>query len=1113
MDDWYKDGIIYQTHVRAFFDSNDDCIGDFNGLTGKLDYLQDLGINILWLLPFYPSPLKDDGYDIANYTAVNPSYGTLADFKALLKEAHRRGIRVVTELVVNHTSDQHPWFQKSRRAKRGSARRDFYVWSDTPDKYRDARIIFKDFETSNWAWDPDAHAYYWHRFFSHQPDLNFDNEAVHDALFKAFDFWMDMGVDAFRLDAIPYLYEREGTTCENLPETHGFLKKIRTHLDSKYSGRMLLAEANQWPEDSLPYFGNGDECHMAFHFPVMPRMYMALAMEDRFPIIDIMSQTPPIPPNCQWAMFLRNHDELTLEMVTDEDRDYMWRTYAKDTQARINLGIRRRLAPLLDNHRGRVHLMNGLLFSFPGTPIIYYGDEIGMGDNIYLGDRDAVSTPMQWSADRNAGFSRCNPQRLFLPVIIDPQFHYEQVNVEAQQASQYSLLWWMKRLIAVRKRYRAFGRGSMEFLQTENRKVLAYVRRHEDETILVVANLSRLVQCFELDLSQFRGMVPMELSGGTKFPIVTDRPYFLNLSPFGFYWFALQREAAAEISRGDAPLIAARTWDEIFATRNRDALERALRSYLPARRWFGGKARVITALHFRDAIEIPNGGRMLLVDVEFAEGEPQTYQLPLNIQILRREQDQARIPAIIARLSDGAILYEPVQEPAFANALLDTIARKKQLRGDRGTLAGTATRAFRELRGNEKLETHLMSGEQSNTAILFGQRLFLKLFRRLEPGINTDYEVLRFLNEETSFRNVPPLAGALEYQPGVVRASGAPLGDGRRAGGAHHSGEPMPAALLQGFTPNSGDAWSYTLDSIGRYFDRLLSDREAGEDVQTIGSYIVDAELLGVRTAQLHLALASRDDIRAFAPEPFTPHYQRSIYQSMRSQIVQTLQLVRRSLHVRAAALSGTAGAAGLSDAASRRATAEGSGRHTDIAADAQSLLAKENELHQRMRAVLNGKIDAQRIRTHGDYHLGQVLYTGNDFVIIDFEGEPGRRLSDPRIKRTALRDVAGMLRSFHYAPYAVVYGAAPGYDVRSEDVARLEDGARFWYRWVSSAFLRAYVEESSKGKFLPSRPEHVEVLLNAYLLEKALYEIVYELNNRPDWVRIPLRGVLELLS
>ncbi|MEA2342268.1 MAG: maltose alpha-D-glucosyltransferase / alpha-amylase, partial [Thermoanaerobaculia bacterium] len=582
MDDlWYKDGIIYQTHVRAFFDSNNDGIGDFQGLTRKLDYLQDLGINIIWLLPFYPSPLRDDGYDIANYTAVNPSYGTLTDFKLFLKEAHRRGLKVITELVINHTSDQHEWFQKSRRAKPGSPWRDFYVWSDTPTKYKDARIIFKDYETSNWAWDPVAKAYYWHRFFSHQPDLNFDNPAVHAALIKALDFWMDIGVDAFRLDAIPYLFEREGTTCENLPETHEYLKTLRAHVDQKYPGRMLLAEANQWPEDSLPYFGDGDECHMAFNFPVMPRMYMALAQEDRFPIIDIMAQTPAIPENCQWAMFLRNHDELTLEMVTDEDRDYMWRTYASDRQARINLGIRRRLAPLMQNHRGRIHLMNGLLFSFPGTPIIYYGDEIGMGDNIYLGDRNGVRTPMQWSPDRNAGFSKANPQQLYFPVIIDPEYHYEQVNVDQQQSSPYSLLWWMKRLIAQRNRYQAFGRGTMEFLHPENRKILAFVRRYQDETILVVANLSRLVQCFELDLSQFAGMAPVELSGGTRFPDIGDKPYFLNLGPFAFYWFTLERQSTeAMLGSDEVPQLKAASFEELFADRNRAALGSALEAYV-----------------------------------------------------------------------------------------------------------------------------------------------------------------------------------------------------------------------------------------------------------------------------------------------------------------------------------------------------------------------------------------------------------------------------------------------------------------------------------------------------------------------------------------------------
>jgi maltose alpha-D-glucosyltransferase/alpha-amylase len=707
-----------------------------------------------------------------------------------------------------------------------------------------------------------------------------------------------------------------------------------------------------------------------------------------------------------------------------------------------------------------------------------------MGDNIYLGDRNGVRTPMQWSADRNAGFSRANPQRLFLPVIIDPQYHYEQVNVEAQQSNQYSLLWWMKRLIAMRRRYRALGRGSMEFLHSENRKILAYVRRYEDEIILVVANLSRLVQCFELDLTEFKGMVPVELSGGTKFPIVGERPYFLNLGPFSFYWFALQREVAAEVTTQDAPLIQARTWDEVFAARSRDAIERALRGYLPTRRWFGGKARVIDNVSVRDAIELPGEMRLLVLDVEFTDGEPQSYLLPAAIANVRREQDQGRNLPVIARLRDGAILYEPVQETAFADALLDAIARKRQLRGMLGDVTGIAARSFRELRGrDERLETHVLAAEQSNTAILYGQRLFLKLFRRLESGINTDFEMTRFLTEETKFEQTPKVGGALEY---------------RAAAG----GEPTTIAILQGFIPNSGDAWAYTLDAIGRYFDKLLSDPEAAGTIakampetdlfalagkpapelarEMIGPYLSDAGLLGVRTAQLHLALASDGSDRAFAPEPFTPHYQRSIYQLMRTQVVQTLQLVRR--------------------------------RAKDDP-DAAALLAQEGALHERIRDVLHGKIDGQRIRTHGDYHLGQVLYTGNDFVVIDFEGEPARPLSERRIKRSALRDVAGMLRSFHYAPHAVLFGTAPGSYVRAEDLERLETGARFWYHHVGAAFLRAYLAESAKGSHLPTSPEHTRVLLNAYLLEKALYEIVYELNNRPEWVKIPLRGVLELIA
>jgi len=1085
MDDlWYKDGIIYQTHVRAFFDSNNDGIGDFQGLTRKLDYLQDLGVNILWLLPFYPSPLRDDGYDIANYTAVNPSYGTLADFKAFLREAHRRGLKVITELVINHTSDQHEWFQKSRRAKPGTAWRDYYVWSDTPSKYKDARIIFKDYETSNWTWDPVAKAYYWHRFFSHQPDLNFDNPAVHAALLKALDFWMDMGVDAFRLDAIPYLFEREGTTCENLPETHEYLKSLRAHVDAKYPGRMLLAEANQWPEDSLPYFGDGDECHMAFNFPVMPRMYMALAQEDRFPIIDIMAQTPAIPENCQWAMFLRNHDELTLEMVTDEDRDYMWRTYASDRQARINLGIRRRLAPLMQNHRGRIHLMNGLLFSFPGTPIIYYGDEIGMGDNIYLGDRNGVRTPMQWSPDRNAGFSKANPQQLYMPVIIDPQYHYEQVNVEQQQTSPYSLLWWMKRLIAQRNRYQAFGRGTMEFLHPENRKVLAFIRRYQDETILVVANLSRLVQCFELDLSSFRGMTPVELSGGTRFPEITDCPYFLNLGPFAFFWFSLEPQSAEATVTEEVPLLRAANFEEVFSDRNRDALGRALENYMRSRRWFSGKARTVTSLQVTESVALPGStDRLIFVAVDYADGEPETYLLPLAITQARRAEESSKIQTLIARLRDGYLLYEPVTDAKFAAALLDAIARRRSVRGEHGAIAGTSSRSLRDSRNLSGLSPQILKGEQSNTAILYGDRYFMKLFRRIEPSINTDLEVTRFLNEETSFTNTPRLAGALQYE----------IGPGS---------EPSTLAVLQNYVENSGDAWTYTIDAIGRFFDNVLSDSEAAArlaratpaesllaiadketpDVvqQTIGLYLADAEILGTRTAQLHLALASRDDIAAFAPEPITPHYQRSMYQHIRSQAVRTFQLLRR----------------------------RGKGN-----ADAEELLSREEEIQQRIRHILSGRITGLRIRTHGDYHLGQVLHTGNDFIIIDFEGEPSRPLSERRIKRSALRDVAGMLRSFHYAPYAVLFGQSQHTVIRTEDAAAVESGANFWYRWVSGAFLRAYLAESGNAEHLPQSREELQVLLDAHLLEKALYEIAYEMNNRPDWVRIPIRGVLELLG
>jgi len=538
---WYKDAIVYEVPVKSFFDANNDGIGDFSGLIEKLDYLHGLGVTCLWLLPCFPSPLKDDGYDISNYTDVHPSYGTIDDFKRLLAAAHERDLKVLIELVVNHTSDQHQWFQAARVAPAGSSARNFYVWSETDQKYQDARIIFIDTEQSNWAWDPVAKAYYWHRFFNHQPDLNYDNPEVLEQILHVMDFWLEMGVDGFRLDAVPYLIEREDTNCENLPETHIILKAIRRHIDTHWPNRMLLAEANQWPADVRPYFGDGDECHMAFHFPVMPRLFMALHLEERDPIVEIMERTPSIPETCQWALFLRNHDELTLEMVTDEERDYMYLAYSADPTARLNVGIRRRLAPLMNNSRHRIELLTSVLFSLPGTPIIYYGDEIGMGDDMHLGDRNGVRTPMQWSGDRNAGFSRADPQQLFSPVISDPVYGYQAVNVESEEHDPASLLHWTRNMIRLRRLFRVFGRGTIDFLQPANRAVLAYVRRHEeDDTILCVANLARNVQPVHLDLGEFAGLVPVEILGYTEFPVIGVEPYFLTLGPYGFYWFELQ---------------------------------------------------------------------------------------------------------------------------------------------------------------------------------------------------------------------------------------------------------------------------------------------------------------------------------------------------------------------------------------------------------------------------------------------------------------------------------------------------------------------------------------------------------------------------------------------
>jgi maltose alpha-D-glucosyltransferase/alpha-amylase len=1098
---WYKDAIIYELHIKTFCDSDGDGMGDFRGLIEKLDYLQELGVTAIWLLPFYPSPLRDDGYDIADYFDVNPNFGTLDDFRALLDAAHARNLRVITELVINHTSDQNPWFQKSRRAvaatgvgatgaKVGSqasissddlAYKDFYVWSDTPEKYNDARIIFKDFETSNWAWDPVAKAYYWHRFYSHQPDLNFDNPAVHDAVKKVCDFWLSMGVDGLRLDAVPYLYEREDTNCENLPETHEYLRKLRAHVDAKFPNRMLLAEANQWPEDAAAYFGKGDESHMSFHFPLMPRMFMALQMEDRFPIIDIMEQTPSIPENCQWAMFLRNHDELTLEMVTDEERDYMYRVYATDPHARINLGIRRRLSPLLANSRRKIELLNTLLFSMPGTPIVYYGDEIGMGDNFYLGDRNGCRTPMQWSPDRNAGFSRANPQQLYLPVTIDPEYHYEAVNVENQQKNLSSLLWWTRRVIAMRKNFKAFSRGSLEFLYPDNARVLAFLRRWENETIVVVANLSRFAQSAELDLSRFAGCVPIEVFSRNLFRPIRKSRYVITLGPHAYYWFALQApiEARRALKKRVVPTLKAPAQlESLLHDSQREQLEREiLPAYIRNCRWFGSKARTLRYLKVIEQLPISanaDGAQLWFIEISYLDAPTETYAIPVKIasKDVARSVSQSAPNAIIAHFasSNGAILFDAVWDATFRSQLFEAIVQRKRVKGQLSDLVGLASEKLQSIQPVASDKSHVFGAEQSNSSMLFDNKFFLKLYRKLEEGVNPDVELTRFLTEYTNFPNVPAFVGALEY---------------RRA-----KAEPTVVCLLQRAVPNEGDAWRVTLDAVGRYYERVLG-RKADLQNETAppaalldeligGIYPAKAKLLGERTGELHLALASKTEHPGFAPEPFNAMAQRSVYQSMRASLRRAFTLLEKKLPDLSRAFRD----------------------------EAKEVLAAEQEILAREKRLLNRRTNAAKIRIHGDYHLGQLLHTGKDFIILDFEGEPARALSERKLKRSALRDVAGMMRSFQYAAYSALWQPA----MRKEDVPFLERWADLWYRQMSSVFLQSYLKTSTGAIFIPKNGEDLQIMLEAYLLDKAVYEIGYELNHRPSWVVIPIRGIKHIL-
>jgi maltose alpha-D-glucosyltransferase/alpha-amylase len=1105
---WYKDAIIYEIHVRAFYDSVTDGIGDFGGLTQKLDYLEDLGVTAIWLLPFCPSPLRDDGYDISSYTDVHPAYGTLRDFQKFLREAHRRGLRVITELVLNHTSDQHEWFQRSRRAAKGSRWRDFYVWSDTPEKYAEARIIFKDFESSNWTWDPVARAYYWHRFYSHQPDLNWDSPEVKQAMLAAMDFWFDMGVDGLRLDAVPYLFEREGTNCENLPETHAALREIRAHVEHKYSDKMLLAEANQWPEDAVAYFGNGDECHMAFDFPVMPRMFMSVQMEDRYPLTDIMRLTPSIPESCQWALFLRNHDELTLEMVTDEERDFMYRTYAHDRQMRINLGIRRRLAPLLENDRRKIELMNALLFSLPGTPIIYYGDEIGMGDNVYLGDRNGVRTPMQWNADRNAGFSRANPQRLYLPVNIDPEYHYESVNVETQQRNPHSLLWWMKRSIAQRKQVSAFGRGTLEFLYPANRKVLAFFRQVEKEHILVVANLSRFSQCTTLELAKHKGSRLLEIFGASHFPPISGEPYFLSLAPYSFYWFRLLPQEVNEelVSEGNGtiaiPELALSSLRELWGESSMEALARILPRVLRKRRWFLGRDRTITQVGIEDVLPVTGPeSAILMVRVEYSEGEDERYTLPAALatgeaaeRVLREHRE-----SVLARLSLGehggepgsALLYGALLERGFTDALLGAVLKRRKFKGSRGELTAGHTHAFREAWSHVRSsrEPQVQPSESPNTFVSLGEDFVLKLYRKVAPGTNPDREVEEFLTEKTTFEHMPKALGWIEYcqyfDDEIQRTT---LG------------------LVTSFVRNSTPGWNYTIDHLSLYFERALAVHEEDSRAkelalvipsleelpplpalmaELLGSFDNVAQLMGERTAELHVALSSRPEVADFSPEPFTDFYRHGLYHGMLGLLGRSMDALRLALNLLPAT----------------------------VRSWAEQLLAGEDLIRNSLKPLRDQRISGSRIRIHGDYELNNLLFAGNDVTIRNFDGPAERPLSERRIKRSALRDVAGMIRSLHYAAHAVSYGLVPGVVKGREQAARLDRWAERWHQWVSALFLQGYLRRARGAEFLPRTEAEIRILLRAHLIEKALMEIAFELQHRPEWVEIPVHGLLAQLS
>jgi maltose alpha-D-glucosyltransferase / alpha-amylase len=1095
---WYKDGIFYSLHLRSFFDSDNNGIGDINGLVQKLDYIEDLGVTCLSLLPFFPSPLKDDGYDISDYCDVHPEMGSLDDFRRFLQEAHKRGMRVVIDLILNHTSTQHEWFQRARKSDPDSPIRNFYIWSESPEKFPEAEILFSDYESSNWEWDNAAKAYYMHRFYAHQADLNYDNERVREELTKVVDFWLQMGVDGLRLSSVSFLFKREGTNCENLPEVHELLKSLRQYVDKNYPGKALIAETNLWPEDAAGYFGKGDECQMNYYFPLMPRLYMALQTEDRYPVIDVLEQTPAIPDNCQWLLFLRNHDDLTLTMVTEEERDYLNKVFAQDHGAKVNKGIRRRLAPLLGNDRRKIELLNSLLFSLPGAPVIYYGDEIGMGDNIYLGDRNGVRTPMQWNADRNAGFSAANPQKLFLPVIRDPQYRYESVNVETQQHNPSSLLWWMKNLIAMRKRLKSFAYGNIRFLESTNSKILAFTRAYAGETILVVANLSKYSQAVELDLKSFSGIRPTEIFSQNKFIEIGEHPYVFTMGPYGYYWFLMEQgeeEPQNARDRKIEELVAETEWADFFDnySAKRSFEKKILPNYLMTTRWFGGKSKHIVSIEIESypGLRIEDETAYFLqVGVRYTDGLPETYFLPALFiaqpeRMVRYLKDQPQgVICYLKTPTREGILIDAIFEEPFRNELFYRMQTQTASPVQNGVLRFEAGKMLLDLDAEkEDISSEILKAEQSNTSVIYNGQYFFKIYRKLDTDINPDLELVRFLSEKTSFENAPRYGGGIQFED-HQRKSFTILG------------------LLQNKIPNQGEAWTMMLQALDRYYEMALAksdksdkepelveaDRLYFDDIPEImQKYITSVvyervTLLGKRTAEMHIALASDHEDPEFCPERFTQNYQRSIYSGNRKLVTEKLN----GLAQRIPSLP------------------------PHIAAEAQQILEMREDIMACFSEISQRKINATKIRVHGDYHLGQVLFNGKDFFIIDFEGEPLHTISERRLKKTPFKDVAGMIRSFHYAAYGQL---ALNQNYRKEDMPFLEKWAHQWFHYVRAFYLTAYLDAAEGQSFIPDDADALRLLLRNYTLEKAIYEVGYEMNARPDWLRVPIRGVLHAMK